>query len=703
MTLLLVIGACLIPGRILFTALFSSRPEQQNYDPLTRWFASLGLGVIGVGWLAFLLAELGLYSWPRLAIGWLVGVGVLAFFYRPQFNFNIPAGQQTRLQYLLLLIWLPIASYFFLRPHEFILGGADAGVYVNLAANIAHTGRIIIDDPTLAALDPALYPALLRSLPPESAEGASYYLFPAFNLDDEHSGRIIPQFFHLPPVWQAIAHTFGGVWANLQIIGLWALLGTLAVYLIVRQFAGWPAGLLALAGLTVNGLQVWFARYPTTESFNQYLFWLGIWSFGLWLQERSKGWGFLAGAALGSLFLVRIDSYFLLALPLLTLGGLTLTGRSHKNDLWFYLPMGLLFSHSLLHVFFITRPYFNRIVAHEANLFGNNPWLLFGGLAMMAGTMVSLIFFRRQLLALGRLRPGLSALLISFILLLATYGWFIRPYGVEPGRSWFYWYGGGNIPILDQENFIRLGWYLSPIGVWLGVLGLCLMVWHIRRDTAAIIGIGLFFTTLFLWRNQANPVQIYTMRRYIPVVMPLFIIAATYLISRIYDSRLTIDHSPFAIHKFFAFVLAFLWLGGLAWSARGFINQVDYRGLIGQMEAWNSQLAPHSVLIVNHEAAISLGDYLGTPFHFLYGHDVFTLRDPAGANLPLLVETIKEWQASGRDVYWMGEPTILDTYQLPYTPLHLGVAFQTLEASYDHKPTALTDTIWALPFARIEK
>ena len=35
-------------------------------------------------------------------------------------------------------------------------GGADVGVYVNLGANISRTGSILITDPTLATLDPAL-------------------------------------------------------------------------------------------------------------------------------------------------------------------------------------------------------------------------------------------------------------------------------------------------------------------------------------------------------------------------------------------------------------------------------------------------------------------------------------------------------------------------------------------------------------------
>ena len=44
------------------------------------------------------------------------------------------------------------AAWLFFRPHEYVLGAADAGVYVSLGASIAHERSIVIEDETLACL-----------------------------------------------------------------------------------------------------------------------------------------------------------------------------------------------------------------------------------------------------------------------------------------------------------------------------------------------------------------------------------------------------------------------------------------------------------------------------------------------------------------------------------------------------------------------
>ena len=187
------------------------------------------------------------------------------------------------------------------------MGGADAGVYVNLGANIARTGGILIHDPTLAALDPSLYAALLRPLPP--SELTPYYLMPAFYVPGTPAGLIIPQFYPLHPVWQAVGYALGGLRAELLVTPLWGLLGALAVYFTTRRLWGWRAGLLALAALSVTAMQVWFARYPTTEMLTQYLLWTGAWALIAWMDKREpRGlWAVLAGGALGQVFLTRID------------------------------------------------------------------------------------------------------------------------------------------------------------------------------------------------------------------------------------------------------------------------------------------------------------------------------------------------------------------------------------------------------------
>ena len=82
---------------------------------------------------------------------------------------------------------------------------------------------------------------------------------------------------------------------------------------------------------------------------------------------------------------------------------------------------------------------------------------------------------------------------------------------------------------------MRLGWYLGPAGIALGVAGMCwMLVKDLNRRTVFLLGTGLFFSLLYLWRIQANPHQIYAMRRYVPVVLPFFIITAAYLINWLY-------------------------------------------------------------------------------------------------------------------------------------------------------------------------
>ena len=289
LAILLIVVACGLLGRLTAELFCRSRGPFQG-DWLALAFASITLGVIILGWLSLLLAELGFFSITLLSAFWLALVVGLALYLRRgthQREVSETAGAALEkpllweradiargslklpgwLQYVLLGLWLVAAVWLFFRPHQYVLGAADAGVYVNLAASIADSGSILIDDPTLMELDRDLKPALLRTLPGDglAQEIAPQYILPGFFVEAEPAGRITPQFYPLHPVWQAIAYALSGVQALLLMTGLWAIFGSLSIYLVVREIAGWPVALLTLVGLSITAMQIWFARYPTTE------------------------------------------------------------------------------------------------------------------------------------------------------------------------------------------------------------------------------------------------------------------------------------------------------------------------------------------------------------------------------------------------------------------------------------------------------
>jgi hypothetical protein len=718
----IIILAALIPG-VLALRLWDKRFAD---DPLEYLFAGLAWGLLGIGWLALVLAELGIFSLGLLAVLWgflTLVLAILVWLRRkgpPLPSVRAGAAAQSRpfgWEAALLALWVAAASWLYFRPHEYLLGGADAGVYVNLGASIAGSGGVAIHDEALTALDPALYPALLRSLP--AKEGAPYYLLPGFYVPGTPRGLITPQFYALHPTWLALGYALGGLRAELWMTPLWALLGSLAVYFTVRRLWGWRAGFLALAGLSVMALQVWFARYPTAELLTQYLFWTGAWALIAWFdrEEPPDAWAALAGVALGSLFLARIDMLVLLALPV-AFGLYAFTvGRRHRGRLWLLIPLILLAIHSLLHGALLSAPYVSSQIGYNRSLvLLMLALVLVAGIIAAAGLFIARFVTRHHSAALpGRLRAlGLAAADFAhrywrlggaiLILALAAYGYFLRPY-LGQTVSNTYWYGGGTIPTLDHENLLRLSWYLGPAGVIFGAAGIAWMLVKgtdrhgaQARPVGFLLASGLFFSLFYLWRIQANPHQIYAMRRYVPVVAPFFVVSAVFLFDWLYRNLR-------GNARWIAAGLTLIWFFGIVGSARGFVSQVDFRGLTGELDRLNAALPPHSVLVFNDPAPVGVGDVLGTPLRFLYGHDVFTLRQPPALDATRFDEAVRQWRTSGRAVVWVGV-----SGGIPYPgkethlagPVELELATRALENTYDHKPTALSDVRWRLSLAQVE-
>lgn len=666
-------------------------------------FAAVAIGALVLGWMTLVMAELGWFSLPRLAaIGGTLLVISAAISIAKQgrdrvFRTLTERSRFQRAEVVALGFWLIAALWLFGRPHEYITGAADVGVYLNLGAHIAHTGRIVFSDPMLASLSPNLRTAFLRPLP--SNQGAPFYLFPGFYVVDSSQGLIVPEFYPLHPVWLAIGYSLGGLRAELWMTPLWGILSTLAVYMTARRLWGPGAGLLTLTGLSLTALQIWFARYATAEMLTQYLLWTGLWALVGWMDDAEPRWLWpaLAGGALGQVFLARIDMY---ALLLLSIGvGLWRWRRWQRADGLFFGLLAALALHSLLHGLFLSWPYTTRLLSYAQHLLLSKSGVLLLAIVVgVVGSMATLVLASRS-----KERTWLVAFLhrcrwiaAASIGALACYGYWIRP-RLGAASTYVYWYSGLEVPALDHENLVRLGWYLSPIGIALGVAGIAwLIVRDLDRRTAALWAIGLFFSFFYLWKIQANPHQVYAMRRYVPVVVPFFVLGAAYLLWQLLEARRL-------MMRWLGLGLTLLWLYGIVVSARGFVSQVDMRGAVDQMGRLNELFAPRSVLLFGDPALIGMGDLLGTPLRFLFGHEVYAVRDFQALQTGDLDDAVAHWQASGRSVYWISVPR---GWSWPgRAPLEGAREFTfeaaVLENTYDHKPRRVEVAPWSITVARV--
>ena len=131
-------GALVIAGLVLW-----SKASRLALDWLEACFLSSVGTVVALGWIGVVLATLGFFSVLALGvIGWVIAT-VVVLLNRP---ISLPRFRRlTRYEWALLILLVGCAIVFF-RPHEYVLGGSDAGTYMNISATVARTGRFVLDD-----------------------------------------------------------------------------------------------------------------------------------------------------------------------------------------------------------------------------------------------------------------------------------------------------------------------------------------------------------------------------------------------------------------------------------------------------------------------------------------------------------------------------------------------------------------------------
>ena len=612
-----------------------------------RWFLRVMLGVSVVAWLALLLAELGQFRLGLL--GFLLAIGafgltllVYAFRASPA---TPTAAAGWRTPALAATAGILLCAALFLPPYETAVKGGDATVYLNFGRQIARHGALEFEDALLRPLSIASRAELfLNRVPGDVAwtvrvalDGRPYSRFPGgFLIPDIVDPTVTAGFSPLFPVLTALGHAVGSPRAALVVAPLFATLSLVGLWCVARRLGGVHAAWLAATLTAVSLPQIWFAKLSVPETVAQCFVMAGVLA---WLVATARGaprWACAAGWFLGLACFAKVDLIVLLTVFLLAVVAVRLLARARPDDppllLALLAAFGLLVAHNLAHYLSFTshyKPYVAYLI-RTSEVLGllRESALLQAGAALAAGLLVAagvVGLLRRPAERWPRLLWGLAA-----VGALVVYG--AAYVTATTGR-------------LD-ETITWLSWYVSwPV---LGLAGLGLAGLGLAPRAAAAPGLvfaGLLLGVVglqYLYDPLETGLQIGSMRRYVPVVLPLTMLFAALtavgLLARVPAAR---------------------YRAGLTLAAGALLVGLVARpslAVVG-LPLWDEALAQTAqVARLFPERAVVLmsPDLAGThiPTSLAYLHDVDTIlvqeRNPDGE---VLRRVIGGWLARGRAVF----------------------------------------------------
>ncbi|MFI5364862.1 MAG: ArnT family glycosyltransferase [Candidatus Binatia bacterium] len=465
-------------------------------------------------------------------------------------------------------------------PTESIYGGRDEGVYASHAIYLAHHGRLDVPYP---------WPEDLRATFSDAWDG-----FPGFY---ETQPTMTVQFGHLFPVWMAQAFASLGPHGLFRLNAVFALLSLAVFYGLCRTVVAKPYAVVATLFLALNPSQLWMARITLAEIFTQLWIWSGLLLLLQARREDRRSLARWAGVFLGLSALVRFDG--LLLIPLLLLSHLTTRiveeppGTSASVWRALYQTVLPVYAVAFSYYVLVSTPYF-----HDLSKFYVRQLAVGSAIALLlllASTAGVVKFVRRWLTgrtALGILGLGTFAL--------AAYAYWVRP-SPSPAPKLVFPRPGFSMDAsrdYSRDSLVNLARYLSFPVVWTGIAGWFLGVralarWgrdpHLVPALVVITGCSL----LYLWDPVVYPDHFWAIRRFVPVVIPGFILSAGLGASAMLD-RIP---KPWSIA---AAALALLFLLWFTIGANALIlTFAEDKGYFAQLEQLADKL-PRDELIVAH-------------------------------------------------------------------------------------------------------
>lgn len=661
---ILLLSLLVVPGLPL--VLWWSRPVERELDWWEGIFFSAGTSLVVNGWIALVLSELGWFTGMRVAtLAWLIGAAAWYLYRRRGWTWHPSWALPIPSNLIGIVALLTVGVIVYGQPAEWWFGGRDPGVYLNTAVALAKNGSLVIPEPT-------------RSLISQEAAG-QFTQFPGFY--PKPDGTLLPQFFHVFPAMLAVVYDLAPgltLWLS-PVLGLTAILG---IYTLLRRW-GIQTALVGASLLTLNFAQIWYARGPYTEVLTQVFLFLSAGAWAVAARGHALA-GFVSSVAVGIALLTRIDMVTVVPLMAIGVWWLGMAKRIPMSVTTAY-TYGLMLTgvHAVVHATVFSNDYASDILAlsfHWKLSVAQAVVITLGGMALVMPLVLTL--WRRfgdGITAFVLRRRYWCANTVWFMLAgLLAYGYLIRPY-VDGGVT------ERNLATYNKEAVVRLGWYLSPLGLVAGMLGFFFHLRRLDRFVGPFTVAAVFTCVFYLVNMRIYPDHFWAVRRFVPVVIPAFIVFATVLIGVVAD-RVSVRWSrPMVLLLTSLLLVIPIRTGWLFYGHR------EYAGSYQLLSEIAARVPTDAVILVNKQEVL-----VATPLRFMFDRLVAqTISKPKPT---VLARQIRRWLDEGRQVFILAGDMQLGGFEpgLYYRYLgYVGGTVPRVRPRYDGFPNTIEQyAVW---------
>ena len=598
-----------LPGAVIFRLPFGDRDKRAALDWEERLFWSIAISAVVSTTVVLGLSIVNRYSFERLLIANVAIAVFAAVIARLRLGLGAHASR-PRLTAILPLVLVLLGGWRFFPSSEYVIGGRDPGAYMNEGIQIAQRGTISYTDPVIASV-----PAFARDLFFPSHNRAEYYglRFMGFFIRNPDSGAVIGQFPHLFPASIAIGYGIDGLSGARMAVGVWAILGVLAVYFAGVRLAGRTAAFAGGALLTLHVVQVWFARYPNAEVVMQALLFAALLASARAFIDGDDFFAPVAGGLLGFLLFLRFDSVLAIGA---VVGGLALAilgGVVQNRGRAIALFLATLVAVAGAAMAYLTGPmqaYVHLPIVYLSNL---DRWQYLVLAAGASAAAAAFVVGSRIPLVSGTLRAWVPVVLTVGLIAGAIYALYFRApiHGILAERDAH--------ALRTFTNF-----YLTVPGLLAALLGYALLARRAFWRAPELFVTVAVFAFFFFYKIRIPSEHFWMTRRFLPVVLPGALLFAA---GAAFSGTRGGWRPTRAIRTALGAVFVGLLAQHYARAAAPVLPHVEYAGVIPKLESISRQIGDRDLLVVESRGASDV-HVLAVPLAYIYARNVLVLDSP---------------------------------------------------------------------------